>query len=87
MRYIVQICAVAKRNYILVLYSNVGGGITRNVLKSTHIPLYRIYTIIQVKYDFVKSFFYFFSISKFTLCNPLKVLSNIAQCKFLGYSI
>ena len=42
MRYIVQICAVAKRNYILVLYSNVGGGITRNILKSTHIPLYRI---------------------------------------------
>ena len=82
MRYIVQICAVAKRNYILVLYSNVGGGITRNVLKSTHIPLYRIYTIIQVKINFVKSFFYLFCVSEFSKCNPLKVLANKGQCKF-----
>ena len=52
---------------------------------STYNP-YRIYTIIRVKINFVKSFFYFFTISKNSKCNPLKVLANKGQCKFWGVS-
>ena len=46
------------------------------------ITLNRIYTIIQVKINFVKSFFYFFTLSKNNKVNPLKVLANKGQCKF-----